>query len=200
MEVREAIERRRSIRRFSPKPIDLDWLYELVQAARLAPQASNVQPMRYMIVHQEQLLGKMFACTRWAGYLENYAPPKGMRPTAYIVVLVDESLKKGMNDTDAGAAVENILLRATELGLGSCWIGSVNREKVAKLLGVPEGFRIHSLVALGHPAEEPVWEEKEGDSIRYYLDEEGRLHVPKRRMSEILLTIEPDLSAVEEEE
>jgi len=198
MEVREAIEKRRSIRRFSPQPIELDWLYELVKAARLAPQASNVQPMRYMIVHQKQLLGKMFACTKWAGYLEDYAPPKGLRPTAYIVVLIDESLKKGMNDTDAGAAVQNILLRAVDLGLGSCWIGSVDRKKVTQLLGIPEGLKIHSVVALGHPAEDPVWEEKEGDSIKYYLDQDHRLHVPKRRMGEILLTIRPDLTAVEE--
>ena len=198
MEVKEAIEKRRSIRRFSPQPIELDWLYELVQAARLAPQASNVQPLKYMIVHQKQLLPKMFACTKWAGDLEDYAPPKGLRPTAYIVVLIDESLKKGNSDTDAGAAVQNLLLRAVDFGLGSCWIGSVNREKVTKLLGIPEGFRIHSVVALGHPAEEPVWEEKDGESIKYYLDQDKRLHVPKRRMGEILMTIQPDLSAVEE--
>ena len=168
-------------------------LYELVMGARLAPQAANIQPLQYMIVHQKQLLEPVFACTRWAGYLEGYAPKPGFRPTAYIIVLINEELKKNGNDTDAGAAIENMLLLAVEKGLGSCWIGSLDREQLTKLLGVPETCRIHSLIALGYPAENPVWEEKEGDSIQYYLDEERRLHVPKRRMNEIILPIQPNL-------
>lgn len=194
MNVSEAIYKRRSIRRFSPQPIDKDVLYELVMAARVAPQAANIQPLQYMIVHQKQLLEPVFECTRWAGYLENYAPRPGFRPTAYIVVLVNEELKKAGNDTDAGAAVENMLLMAVEKGLGSCWIGSVDREKLSALLGVPEACKIHSVIALGYAAEDPVWEDKEGDSIRYYLDEEHRLHVPKRRMNEIIVPIKPNLS------
>lgn len=193
MNVSEAIDKRRSIRRFSPQPIEKNMLYELVMGARLAPQAANIQPLQYMIVHQKQLLEPVFECTRWAGYLEDYAPKPGFRPTAYIVVLINEDLKKNGNDTDAGAAVENMLLLAVEKGLGSCWIGSVDRERLAKLLGVPENCKIHSVIALGYPAENPVWEDKEDDSIRYYLDEEHRLHVPKRRMSELIVPIQPNL-------
>ena len=193
MNVLEAIEKRRSIRRFSPQPIEKNMLYELVMGARLAPQAANIQPLQYMIVHQKQLLEPVFACTRWAGYLKDYAPKPGFRPTAYIVVLINEDLKKNGNDTDAGAAIENMLLLAVEKGLGSCWIGSLDRKQLTKLLGVPEACKIHSLIALGYTAENPVWEEKEGDSIQYYLDEEHRLHVPKRRMNEIIVPIQPNL-------
>ena len=84
------------------------------------------------------------------------------------------------------------MLTAVEKGLGSCWIGSVNRKKMSKLLGVPENCKIHTVIALGYPAEDPVWEEME-DSHKYYLDEERRLHVPKRRMSDIIVPVVPNL-------
>ena len=73
-------------------------------------------------------------------------------------------------------------------------LGAVDRVRLRKILGVPDNMDIHSVIALGYPAEDPVWEEKDSDSIKYYLDESGRLHVPKRRMNEILVTIHPDLS------
>ena len=192
MDVREAILKRRSIRRFLPIPVSKDQIQQLIEAARLAPQAANVQPVRYMIVHQEELLPKVFECTKWAGYLENYTPEEGFRPTVYILLLIDESLKKGYNDTDAGAAAENLILSAVEMGLGTCWLGAIDRERLRKLLGVPEGLSIHTMIALGYPAEDPVWEDKEGESIKYYLDEEKRIHVPKRRMGEIIIPITPE--------
>ena len=171
-------------------------LYELVKAARMAPAAANIQPLQYMIVHQKQLLDPVFDCTLWAGYLDNYAPKPGFRPAAYIVVLINEDIKKAGNDNDAGAACQNIMLTAVEKGLGSCWIGSVNRKKLSKLLGVPENCKIHTVIALGYPAEDPVWEEME-DSHKYYLDEERRLHVPKRRMCDVIVPIEPNFEEVE---
>lgn len=193
MDVMEAIGKRRSIRRFSPEPLNNYDLYEMVQAARLAPQAANVQPIRYCIVHQQQFLPHMFECTKWAGYLEDYAPPEGCRPQGYIVILLDDSLKNRWSDADVGAAVENMLLTATSKGLGACWLGAIDREKIHYMLGIPEDMSIHSLVAVGHPGQDPVWEEKDSDSIKYYLDDEGRLHVPKRRMGEILVPITPHL-------
>lgn len=195
MNVREAIEKRRSIRRFSPQPVEINDLYEMVGAARLAPQAANVQPMKYMIVHQKELVKRFFDCTKWAGYLPGYTPSEGLRPTAYILCLIDQDLKMTWSDTDAGAAVENMILTAVEKGLGTCWLGALNKEKLTKLLGVPENLKIHSAVAVGYPAQEPCWEEKDGDSIKYYLDDNDRIHVPKRRMNEILVEIHPDLEA-----
>ena len=199
MSIFDVIAKRRSCRRFTPEPVEANDLYVMVQAARLAPQAANVQPVRYMIVHQQRLLEPMFSCTKWAGYLKDYTPPVGYRPTGYIVILLDDSLKGRFSDCDVGAAVENMLLLATEKGLGSCWLGAIDRDKIRKILGIPDGFSIHSVVAVGHPSttEYPVWEEKESDSIKYYLDENGKVHVPKRRMGEVLIPITPDLSDFE---
>ena len=200
MSIFEVIAKRRSCRRFTPEPVDKNDLYVMVQAARLAPQAANIQPVRYTIVHQQRFLEPMFSCTKWAGYLKDYTPPVGYRPAGYIVVLLDDSLKGKFSDADVGAAVENMLLVATEKGLGTCWLGAIERDKIRKLLGIPEGYSIHSLVAVGHPAPDqyPVWEEKDSDSIKYYLDENGKVRVPKRRMGEVLIPITPDLSDFEE--
>lgn len=198
MDILDAIQKRRSIRRFSPKPPNKDDLYKMVQMARLAPQGANLQPVKYMIVHQKKLLSPVFSCLHWAAYLKDYAPEPACRPTAYIVILIDTGIKKDHYDTDAGAAVENLLLAAMAFGLGTCWLGSVERDRLRKILGVPASYEIHSVVAVGYPAQEPVWEEKDGDSIRYYLDETGTLHVPKRRMHELLVTIQPDLSDFEQ--
>ena len=187
MDVQEAISRRRSIRRFSQEPVEETVLYELIGSARLAPSASNLQPLQYMPVWQPELLDAVFDCTKWAGYLPDYAPKAGRKPMAYIIILVNEEIRKQGADTDAGAAVQNILLAAVEKGLGTCWIGSVDRPQITELLGIPENCRIHSLVALGYPAESPVWEDQSSDSIQYYLDETGRIHVPKRNFDDIII-------------
>jgi nitroreductase len=162
MNVTEAIFKRRSIRRFSPQPVDKEVLYELVQAARMAPAAANIQPLQYMIVHQKQLLDPVFDCTLWAGYLEDYAPKPGFRPMAYIVVLVNEDIKKAGNDNDAGAAVQNILLTAVEKGLGSCWIhreyemfGTAEGKEMMQSWGLPEGLVGIAALALGYPNASP---------------------------------------------
>jgi nitroreductase len=77
-----------------------------------------------------------------------------------------------------------ILLAATELGLGSCWLGNIGRERIAQVIGLPEHFTIHTIIALGYPAEDPVSEDAK-DSVKYYKDASGRLHVPKRTLEEI---------------
>jgi len=80
-----------------------------------------------------------------------------------------------------GAAVQNILLEALEEGLGSCWLRSVARDKIAVLLGVPGHMELDSIIALGYPAEAPVTEMMK-DSLVYWRDDRGLLHVPKRKM------------------
>lgn len=189
MDVYEAILKRRAIRKFKQDKIKIDVLKKIINAARLAPQGSNMQPMKYIIVYEKQTVDKIFETTAWAGYIRPQADPKeGERPTAYIVVLADTEIKKSGYDTDAGAAVENMLLAAAGEGIGSCWLGAINRDRIRQILSIPERYRIHTLVALGYPAEHPVSEDENG-SIKYYKDENGVLHVPKRKLNDIILDI-----------
>ncbi|MCM8768274.1 MAG: nitroreductase family protein [Candidatus Omnitrophica bacterium] len=186
MDVFEAIKKRRTIRRFKPDQVPLPVLQKLVEAARFAPSGGNLQPWEFIIVNDPGLLPDIFATLAWAGYIAPAGnPPEGKRPTAYIVALQNTAINPRTPVADLAAAIENILLQAVEEGLGTCWIGSVRREKLAEILSLPEGYVIDSVVALGYPDEKAVIEPYQG-SVKYWRDEDGVFHVPKRSLAEIV--------------
>jgi len=186
MDVNQAITKRRTIRRFKQDPISLDVLKKLIEAARVAPSGANVQPLRYIVATNPELVQQTFPCLKWAGYIAPAGnPPEGEHPTAYIIVLVNTEDNAGAAERDVGAAVENILLAAVEEGIGTCWIGSVDRKRLRGIYKIPEHLLIDSVLALGYPNEQPVMIEMT-DSIRYFKDESGTLNVPKRKLEDIL--------------
>ncbi|MFO7154327.1 MAG: nitroreductase family protein [Caldicoprobacter oshimai] len=186
MTVKEAIRARRTIRKYKQERIPLEVLKELVDGARLAPSAANRQPLEYLIVEDPSLLEPVFSTLGWAGYIKPHGTPKeGEKPTAYIVLLINRELDSAWAKHDVGAAVENILLGAQEYGIGCCWIGSVDRDRLREILQIPEKYIIDCVVALGYAAEKSVVEDEQG-SIKYYKDENGVLHVPKRRLEDIM--------------
>lgn len=177
---------RRTIRRFRPKPVPGELLTRLVEAARLAPSAANVQPLAYVVVDDPAKKAEVFPCLKWAAYIAPAGDPKaGEEPAAYIVTLVDTKLREKMFEYDVGAAMENMILAALAAGVGSCWLLSVDRDRLRVVLGVPDEYRIDCVLALGYPAEEPAAEVM-ADSCRYWKDEAGRLHVPKRPLASVL--------------
>ena len=163
-------------------------LEKYVQAARLAPSAGNQQPLKYIIVSGSEMNEKVFSTLKWAGYLAPaYNPKKYEQPVAYIVVCVDLSISRGGYDMDVGAAVQSMIMSAYEDGVGACWIGSVNREKLSGYLDIDDSLKISSVLALGYPAESPEEVElPEDKSIEYYLDGDT-LQVPKRPVDEVLI-------------
>ncbi|MCM8818820.1 MAG: nitroreductase family protein [Candidatus Omnitrophica bacterium] len=186
MDIYEIIKKRRTIRRFKQKEIPLELLEKFVDMARIAPSGANMQPLEYIIVNDKKMVEQIFPLTGWAGYLgKDGPPPEGQRPVAYIVVLINKDIKSPTPQHDSGAAIENILLSAIYEGIGTCWIGSVNREKLREILKIPENYEIDTIVALGYPDEESHIEEFSG-SVKYWKDEKGVMHVPKRRLKDIL--------------
>ncbi len=183
----ELLKKRRSIRRFKQQPISFEKLQKIVDAGRLAPSAMNMQPLSFVIVDKPEIVKKVFHNTRWAGYLpaDEGPPPAGQEPVAFIVVLINKELASKWSGHDVGAAMENMILVALEHDIGSCWIGSVNRQPVRSLLAIPDNYEIDSVLALGYPDENPVATDYT-DSIKYYKDESGQLHVPKRPLNSIL--------------
>ena len=179
--------KRRSIRRFKNIPVPYEILEKCVNAARLAPSAGNRQPLEYIIVDDEQQLPKIFDMLKWATYIRPAGdPPPGHRPTAYIVVLIKKGVGYvGLEDYDAGLAVENMMLVALEEGIGSCCLDAVDRDRLRQLLDIPEDYDISLVLAMGYPDESPVVEEFK-ESAEYWKDKENVLHVPKRGLSEIL--------------
>ncbi len=181
----ETIVARRTIRRFGPGPVPRELLERLADAGRLAPSAANLQPLEFVIVDAEGPLAEIFLCLKWAAYIAPAGDPKpGEEPKAYVVALANTKIREKMFEYDLGAAMENMILAALEEGVGSCWMLSIDRDKLRTILGVPEHFRIDSVLALGYPAEDPT-SEVMGDSVRYWKDAEGRLHVPKRPLSSV---------------
>ncbi len=193
MDVYEAVTRRRSIRRFKDTPVAYDILERCVNAARLAPTAMNSQLCEHVIVDDEWLLPRVLdAVSMWAGVPR---PEDGWsterRPKAYIVTLVNTGLAVGLGvgkrnaDYDAALAVENMVLVAQEQELGSCVITGINRKKLKRALNIPDRYEIAILLALGFPDESPVLEVAAG-SIERWVDDRGVLHVPKRRLEDVL--------------
>lgn len=187
MSVYEIIRKRRSVRRFLPKPISRSILEKIVDAGRLSPSGANKQPLEFVVVDSPALLPVVFAQTKWAAYLppDIGFPPQGQRPTAYIVVLVNFLKSNSSSEHDAGAAIENMILTALEDGVGSCWIGSLDRVELKRILQIPDHCEIDSVLALGYPNEKPVMVDLQ-NSIEYWRDEQGVHFVPKRRLQEVM--------------
>jgi nitroreductase len=182
----DIIVSRRTIRQFRPEPVPRETLEDLVDAARLAPSAANLQPLEFIIVDDRPLCGQVFPCLKWAAYIAPGGDPKpGQEPAAYIVTLVNTAVREKMFEYDVGAAMENMILSALGEGIGSCWLLSIDRDRLKALLAVPDGYRLDSVLALGYPAEEPAVEDLK-DSQRYWKDAAGRLHVPKRTLASVL--------------
>jgi nitroreductase len=182
----DLISGRRTIRSFKPEPVARELLERLVDVGRLAPSAANLQPLEFIVVDEAGLKSEVFSCLKWAAYIAPAGDPQpGKEPAAYIVTLANSKVREKMFEYDIGAAMENMTLAALAEGVGSCWMLSIDRDKLQAALGVPEGYRIDSVLALGFPAEEPAAEVM-GESCRYWKDAEGRLHVPKRALASVL--------------
>ncbi len=182
----DVIAGRRTIRRFKPEPVAREFLEQLVEVGRLAPSAANMQPLEFIVVDEAGLKAEIFSCLKWAAYIAPEGDPKpGEEPAAYIVTLANTKVREKMFEYDIGAAMENMSLAALAEGVGSCWMLSIDRDKLRAALGVPEDYRIDSVLALGYPAEDPAAEVM-GESCRYWKDAEGRLHVPKRALASVI--------------
>lgn len=185
-EVYELIIERRTIRQFRSDPVPTETLERVVNAGRLAPSVANLQPLEFIVVDAPEVKKEVFLCLKWAAYIAPEGDPRpGHEPVAYVVVLVDTRVREKLFEYDVGAAVENMILAALAEEVGSCWLLSVDRDRLRETLQVPAHYRIDCVLALGYPDETPVVETMV-ESPRYWKDAEGRLHVPKRALTTVL--------------
>ena len=189
MDVEEAIYERRTIRRFKQDPIPIETLKKLIDLARIAPMARNIQALEFVIVQNPENVEKIFTMIRFAGSLpENERKPEpGREPTAYIVVMINTDIKQEYVDFDVGAAVENILLGAVKYGIGCCWMGNIDKDKIQNYLKIPQKYVIKHVISLGYPDEVSVMESFK-DSFKYWKDDDC-MHVPKRNLDDIIYKI-----------
>jgi nitroreductase len=168
----EIIQKRRSIRNFKNKPVDDTAIRSIVDAARLSPSACNAQPWRFIAVTEKSLLEELV--NRGMGG----AVPNKWASSAPVIIIGCAVLNlmthylgeavKGIqyHQIDMGISMEHMVLRATEMGLGTCWIGWFREKNIRKILNIPKDWKIISLIALGYPQNESTT-----TSSRFDLDE-----------------------------
>jgi len=159
MDVFEAIQKRRSVRAYEPTPVPREILGKILEAARLAPSAGNIQPWHFIVV-TDVVKREKLARAPFAGFLKE-AP-------VVIVGCGNQRASPRWFMVDVAIAMQNTVLTATAEGLGTCWVGSFNEEEVKEMLKIPDDYRVVALLALGYP--------------RKKMDIQGRiLHLIRRR-------------------
>lgn len=155
MDCFEAITNRRSVRNFKSDAVDEADLMKILEAGRMAPSAGNFQPCYFIVVRDEEIKSGLQQATRGQESI-------GEAPVV-IVVCVDPERSSKYGDTgrnywsrlDGANATQNMLLAAYALGYGSCWVGGFKDSAVREVVGLPEDFRVVSLIPLGKAVENP---------------------------------------------
>lgn len=165
MNIKTAIETRRSIRKYQDQEIPESLIKELIEAARLAPSAYNAQPSRFVILKSKKIKETLKGN-------KVFKQPFVYEAPVIIVCSADPEVypKEKFEPTysnpreiagevgavrDLSISVQNLVLRATDLGLGTCYVGLVARDRLKKDLGIPKNYVLPFVITLGYPAEKP---------------------------------------------
>jgi nitroreductase len=148
MDVFEAMEKRHSVRGYKPDPVEDDKLQRVLEAARRAPTAANRQPFRMLVVHtrgREEELARVYG----RGWLTQ-------APLVIAFVAVPGEAWRRMDDkpydeVDATIAMDHLVLAATALGLGTCWIAAFDPDAAREVFGLPDDVELVALTPLGYP-------------------------------------------------
>jgi len=185
---KDAIERRRSIRKFKHEQVPSHQVITLIEAARLAPSASNTQPWRFKIVTDDETKVKLteaayhqsfvaqapvvlVCCADLHGYFEgvssrsqDFGKEGALEETMVRVLRERAGQLKAMNVQDlapaiafnVAIAIEHIVLRALDFGLGSCWVRMIDEQKIKDIFGWGNNIHVVALLPLGYPDEAPA--------------------------------------------
>jgi len=171
METQECIKTRRSIRKYKDKPVDWDKITGILDAGKFAPSAGNIQNWKFIVVRKEEVIKKLAQAAFDQDWMED----------APVHIIVAAEPKKAERFYGArgerlytiqscAAAVENMLLAANELGLGSCWVGAFDESKVKRALNMPEDAVPQAIITIGYADEKPEMPSKVELEHQIYLD------------------------------
>jgi nitroreductase len=158
MEALEAIQKRRSIRKYTGETIPRPDLEKIVDAGRLAATGNNKQPWEFIVITERGMIEKLKVASKWME-----------KAGAIIALVMDPSSRWWIED--GAAAVENILIASTALGYGACWLEGYtvpHEEEFKTLLGIPENKRLLTLIPIGVPEEWPSREKKPLQDVLYW--------------------------------
>jgi len=160
MDAIEALRGRRSVRAYRSQPVERQLLETIVDCGRLAPSAINVQPWEFVVVTESSLLRRLAATTDHGPFIADAG--------ACIVVLCKDT-KYYLED--GSAATVNMLVAAHALGLGTCWVAGDKKayaDTVREMVDAPPGYRLVSLIAVGHPAATPKPEKRPLSAVLHW--------------------------------
>ncbi len=157
MDLYETIKKRYSCRSYGSKPIEQEKLDRILEAARLAPSAKNMQDWRFIVVTDEKKRKQVAIAANEQMFVAS-APAiiVGCSNTDYVM-----RCGQPISTIDVAIAMEHIALAATAEGLATCWIGSFYPEKVRDALGIPQKIEVIELMAIGYPAEKETHRPRE---------------------------------------
>jgi len=156
MEFIDIVKKRCSVREYSSQPVEREKLDYVLEAARLAPSACNFQPWSFYVIQDAEILQKLYTCCARESF-----------KTAPVFIAVcgnrDVSWKRRSDnkdhcDIDIAIATEHLILAATEVGLGTCWICNFDSVRSKEILQLPDSQEIIALIPIGYPAKEDIWE------------------------------------------
>jgi nitroreductase len=149
MDVLVAIHNRRSIREFmEDKPVEEEKLRKILEACRDAPSSNNSQPWEFIVVRNKGTLKEIAKEAPYGPFLAHV-------PMA-VAIVTDPEVSPNWHVIDGAILTQNFALAAHALGLGTCWVGGMNRDKVKELLNVPKGMNLLTVLPLGYPAGKPA--------------------------------------------
>ena len=152
MEFKDVVARRYSVRTYKDKELTDDVVEAVIEAARIAPSASNRQEWRFIVVRDAETRKKLAVAAHNQAFV-------GKAPAVIAACAVTDSHKMSCGQLcypiDVAIALEHIALAAADMGLGTCWIGAFDEKAVRQILGVPEDVRVVELMPLGYPADKP---------------------------------------------
>jgi nitroreductase len=157
MDVLEAIKERRSIRAFKDEDVPAEVVEKLIDAARWAPSAGNIQPWEFIIIRKPEIKKRLAEAALDQSFIEE--------ASVVIVVCANENRSSegyGVRGKtlyciqDTAAAIQNVLLAAYSFGLGTCWIGAFKEEEAREILKIPYGTRPVAIIPVGYSTETPL--------------------------------------------
>ena len=165
MEVFKVISERRSIRKYRREPIPDDSLERIMEAGRLAPSAANRQPWYFIVVKDEKVKNELVGACKGQKFVGEAG--------AVIAILGDPRISRWYRQ-DPFIAASFMTLEAHEEGLGVCWIGAFEEEKVKQILKVPKELSVIILLTIGFPGEKPPARPRKPREEIFFLDEYGK--------------------------
>jgi nitroreductase len=154
MDFFDVVASRHSVRTYKPEPVPDELIRQCLEAARLAPSWRNGQCWRFVVIKDSAVIAQL-AAQRVYGYPIN----SWLRSAPVVIVACAEPRESGQHGdlpywaVDTAIAMEHLVLAATALGLGTCWIGGFNEDTVRRLIAAPPRIRMVALTPLGYPAE-----------------------------------------------